>query len=466
MNNLKTFNAAFILDAKRLLFIKKTIVLLFFFSLFSLYLVQMGTFNYKNIIHNKEKFQDIEGLKVNQYVNYSQYGTYGFRILFIPSPLGIFFYNSTTILDLTANVDSGERLNIYNSLKGKDLFAEKPGGFKDFSGFMLLLGSLLVLFWGYDAMIHKDYLEFMTGFIHRKKLFLSIILSRTAAILLFSLFNMGTALALLKINGINLSSREAAFLVIYLGVMVSLNLFFLSLGTFAGSLKSRFAGLCTVIVSWFALVFLLPGTVNAIIVHKAGNITSHYQLELEKLKKMMDIEKLAIDSVGPAENWRHNEDAVRKFLDHVWDNEFKEILDLEKKLEWEMMDNIRHFQALSCFFPSTFYLSTADEISSKGFESFILFYRHVRVLKEKFVRFYLDKIYFSSPVLGKNPLKNNNPGNFAQVKIEPFLKGSEYLFYSEGHLPGYFILGISLTLLYTVGLFIVSYCGFTAALRK
>ncbi|MCU0288920.1 MAG: hypothetical protein MUF15_21310 [Acidobacteria bacterium] len=113
---MKTFKSIFTMETQRLLN-NKNIGLLFLFSLLCFYFVQTGIGIYKSIIENKEKFQDIEQLKVKQYISYSQYGSYGFRVLFIPSPLSIFFVNSSVISELTANVDSGERLNIYNSFK-------------------------------------------------------------------------------------------------------------------------------------------------------------------------------------------------------------------------------------------------------------------------------------------------------------------------------------------------------------
>ena len=179
---MKTFLTTYLVESKRLLK-KKTFGLFLFFSFLSLYFVQIGLDNYTNIIENKEEFQDIELLKIKQYINYGQYGGYGFRVLFIPSPLSIYFVNSSTISQLTANVDSGERLNIYNSFKGRTLFADKGGGFKDFSGIMLLLGSMLVLYLGYESFIHRDYLRFMYGFVDYRRLFFSIVLSQVLQVL-------------------------------------------------------------------------------------------------------------------------------------------------------------------------------------------------------------------------------------------------------------------------------------------
>jgi len=432
----------YILELKRLLN-KKTIGLFLIFSLLSLYFIQIGINNYKNVIENKETFQNFERLKLKQYNNYNQYGTYGFRILFIPSPLSIYFVNSSTISELTSNVDSGERLNIYNSFKGRTLFAEKSGGFKDFSGIMLLLGSLLVLYLGYEAFIHKDYLRFISGFVDYKIFFFSIVLSRVLNLILFFLFNAGISWVLLKINGIEFLSSEYIHLSIYIGILVLMMVFFLALGTIAGSFKSSFVGFVMVIISWFVLVFLIPGIVNTVTAEKSDNIVSNYNLELQKLKSIMDFEKLALKKVGiTTEN---NIESVRKLIEKYWNDEFKQIQAFEKRLENEMEKNIRLFQNLSLIFPSTFYLSTSNEISSKGYENFILFFDYIQTLKEKFVRFYIDHRYYSDAPVDKPTV------------VESFIKGDENLFYAKSLLPKSFFKGVILILFYVIGLLTISY---------
>lgn len=447
---MKTFTATYLLESKRLLK-KKIIALFLFFSLLSLYFVQIGLNNYINIIENKEEFQDIERLKVKQYINYSQYGGYGFRVLFIPSPLSIYFVNSSTISELTSNVDSGERLNIYNSFKGRTLFADKKGGFKDFSGIMLLLGSLLVLYLGYESFIHRDYLRFMYGFVDYKRLFFSIVLSRGFILVFLFLFNVGISLIILEINGIQFLEGEYAHFFIYLVTLVLVLVFFFALGTIAGSFKSGFAGFVMVIISWFVLVFLFPGIVNTITSRQADNIVSNYKLELQKLKSLMDFERHSFEELGITT--KDNIDAVRKSVEDFLEKGFPKIHAFEERLRDEMEENIRYFEFLSSLFPSTFYLSASNEISSKGYENFILFFDYIRVLKKKFVRFYLDHRFYSD-----GPVD-------AQTTVESFIKANENLFYAKSRIPSGFVRGVLLILVYIVGLFIVSYFRLKQSLR-
>ncbi len=449
---MKTFTATYLLESKRLLK-KKTIGLFLFLSLLSLYFVQNGVNNYINVIENKEEFQDIERLKVKQYVNYNQYGSYGFRVLLIPSPLSIYFVNSSTISGLTANVDSGEQLNIYNSFKeGRTLFADKGGGFKDFSGIMLLLGGLLALYLGYESFIYKDYLRFMSGFMDYKRIFFSSVLSRVFILIFLFLLNAGISLILLKINGIQFSGGEYTHFFTYLATLVLLLVFFFVLGTIAGTLKSGFAGFVMVIISWFVLVFLFPGIVNTVISRKADNIVSNYKLELQKLKSLMDFERKSLQELGSTT--KDNIEAVRKSIEDFLEKGFPKIHAFEERLRNEMEENVRYYEFFSSLFPSAFYLSAGNEISSKGYENFILFFDYIRELKKKFVRFYMDHRYYSDDSFD------------APQKVESFIKGNENFFHPKSRTPWGFVTGMLLTLVYIIGLFIISYSRFKHSLRS
>jgi ABC-type transport system involved in multi-copper enzyme maturation permease subunit len=415
-------------------------------ALLALYFVQIGIDNYKHIISTKKEFQDFELLKVNQYLNYMQYGSYGFRILFIPSPLSTYFVNSSTISELTSNVDAGERLKIYNSFKGRTLFAEKSGGFKDFSGIMLLLGSLLVLYFGYESMINKDYLRFMHGFTSVRRLFFCVVFSRMVVIFFLFLFTAVISWLFLVFNNIRLTPSDYTHMAIYLGILMLMLVFFFTLGTITGSFKSRFVGFVILVVSWFVLVFLVPGIVSAVTSRRADNMTSNYQLELEKLKILMDFEKRSYEETGVTTE--ENIESVREDIERYMENEFKKVQAFEKKLAGEIAKNIRHFQTLSSLFPSTFYLSTSDEISSKGYESFIDFFSYILELKEKFIRYYINKRYYS---------------NYS--KVESFIKDDQNLFYAKSRLPRGFFRGLLLNLVFIVGLLIISYGRFKRSLR-
>ncbi len=451
---MKTSKAIFKLEFT-LLSRKKNAILFLCLFVLSLYFVHYGIGTHRTVVKNKAKFQYYEQEKIKKYQHYGQYGTYGMWILFDPSPLSILFINSSTITELTADVDSGERLKLYNSFKGRTLFNEKAGGFNDFSGIMLLLGTLFALYLGYEAFIHSDYLRFAAAFSSHKKLFISIFLTRMLGIILFPIIIMGFSVLLLRLEGIHINSNEFIHLAIFLLVQILVLIFFFTLGTIAGSFKSRFYGFSMLVITWFVLVFLLPMTINSITYRKSVNIEAEYHLEQLKFEILMGVEKKIISKTGlPNEK---NMAIIGKLVVEYLEKEFKQLESFEIELENEMKKNIYLYQSLAMLFPSTFYLSSGNEISSKGYENFIDFYSYIRELKPKFVHFIMMKRYFTSPA--------QLAGEKKRIQVESFIKNDENIFKSGSHLPSFFLYGIFATVFYILGLIMVSYRRFKESLK-
>lgn len=442
---MKLFSVFFGLELRRFL-CKRNITIFLLFLAISFYFLQEGIKRQQLVEKNKQTFIEIEKMKVKQYMLYTQYGTYGVRLMFLPSTLSIFFNNSGHFSNLISNFDSGERLNIYNLFKGKSLFTEKSGVLMDFSGLTLLLGSLFALYFGYEALHHRKYLEFLSGFPlynnyrDYRKVYFPIIGSRVVILLLLLLITGGGALGLLKLNDVTLSGTDYRHLLIYLGVFFLILLFFFSLGTVVSRLKSKSAAIITMTGLFFLFIFIIPWTIDKIISGKAAGMTDSYYLELEKLKIVMDFEKRAYEEIGIFRSGKKAPPAVTGLVESYWKEDFKKIEELEKKLENEMKDNIRDYQVLSMFFPSTFFLSVGNEISSRGYDNFLAFYRYTRDLKDRFVRFYFDKKFYTD-----------------LTDIESFVKDEENLFHAHSRLPGTFVGGILLTILYTILLFTASW---------
>ncbi len=436
MNNFFSF---FIFELKRFVS-RKNLIVFFLFFVLSLYFVHEGTHQYKNTLKNKETFQRLEELKVRKYINYTQYGVYGFNLIFIPSPISTLFINSSVISELTSNVNSSNVLKIYNSFKGKNLYVDSPRGFKDFSGVILLFGSILALYFGYDSLRHKEYLKFLASICNYRRLFYFILLPRIMLLTVFFLSLIGIALPLMAMNGVYIPGTEIPKILHYLLVMFFLVITFFLIGTVAGTLKSKFVGLASTVTIWFVSVFLIPGVVDRLVASKAESIWSNYNLEIGKLKLMMDFERAALDEAQRYTSMSEKVKSERKLVEGFWNNELKKIQSLENKMQSEMRKNFRYFQSLSMIFPSTFYLSVNNEISSKGYKNFFEFYDYIMGLKKKFVRFYINKKFYE---------------NYSEVVS--FVKEDENIFYAQSRLPENFSIGASLNLFYIIVLSGVSY---------
>ncbi|MCU0289775.1 MAG: hypothetical protein MUF15_25700, partial [Acidobacteria bacterium] len=168
-------------------------------------------------------------------------------------------------------------------------------------------------------------------------------------------------------------------------------------------------------------MFVIQAALNNYIASKANNITVVEQLEMAKLNILSDFEKKAIEN---SITYKYGEKLTQPVKDAVLNylnNEFQKIQLLEDNQVKEMKKVISFYQILSIFFPTTNYFSAGNEISSMGYFNLLDFYQYVQDSKEKFVKFYIDKLYFSD--LSKFP------------EVVSFVKGDENIFKGKIYLP-------------------------------
>lgn len=429
--------AYFLFELKGLLN-RRILCIFLLFVILTFYFTNQGIKRYNQSVQNKHHFQTIEKLKVEQYISYLQYGGYGFRLLWVPSPLSILFTHSGAIQELNAKIDSGEQLSIYTPFKGKNLFNQMMG-YQDFSGIFLLLGSLFALYVGFDSFYHKGYQQFFLNFLYPKQKFILTHAARLMGLMFFVLGLSSLSILWIWANGISLSSRELIHLCLFLLMLWLFLSFFYSLGCYFSTFRSKLTGLVILISLWFSLIFLIPGVIYTVISGQSTPVESIYNLELKKQEVLMNFERSALQSLK--KNGEQNQTHLkRELVEQYWQNEFKKIQKLEQKLEDQLSRNINLIQILSTLTPPSFYLLMGNEISSRGYGSFINFYRYTRSLKEKFVRYYIDKTYHS---------------NFS--KVDSFVKKDENLVFTSTRLPIYFGWGAALSFFWCILIMISAY---------
>jgi hypothetical protein len=402
-------------------------------------LLQFHVSEYKKTEDQKTVFQDVEKIMIETYPTYRHYASYGFRLMFLPSPLSILFSNSTVFQDMTANIETGHRLQIYQSLKSRAPFDITKFLFADCSGIYLCFVGLLAIFYGYMAFLHTEYLKFLASFTGKKKLFRYIYLSRANILVQFTLIYLASAVLLITINGVAIGIDQ--YLVVLFIKMCCVSLFFFAVGAVFGLCESIFVGLFGAIASWFIPLFIIPFIVSVIVSYNSGTIKPENQLEIEKLKLMMGFEKNAKEKGVTLELNQVSGDSQREYIQSYYKNEFQKIQALEKMLKAQMQECSKLHYLLSAFFPTTGYLALTQEISSKGYENLYAFYQEVLQIKEAFFKEYIKLVYFSSQ----------------PAKVEPFLKGDDNIYIGKPALPGYLLLDFFINLLWIVGLAMLAY---------
>lgn len=474
------FKAFFFFELKRRLTWQTLAAFLLILAL-SFYFTYLGVLNYADITENKKDFQDSESLKVQSFNNYMQYGGYGFRLLFIPSSTNVFFYNTGLFLELIAQIDVGERLNIYDPVKGNKIFAEKPGKLMDFSGIILIFGSLIALFYGYDSFRHQEYSKFLTTICGYRRVFSFTWLSRMIILNLFffiiAAISIAFAIFLSKINKFPFSSQTFSYLSVFLLMMFLMLLYFFSIGAIAVLFKFKFKPLwmiSIIVFTWITSIYFIPAGINKYVESKTSSIISYYRTEFDKLKTVLDFEKWAASELKKRE-------VPQKELEERYNKSIKDMLALEDVRNADIFPNIKRLQNLSMLYPSTFYITVNREISSSGYQGVMSFFRYAFRIKEKFIfDFYTDRRNkererireerAKQQVLQKNQNKMNTDGKGDQEakknaqsekkqppKVESFIKGDENLFVAKSQLPKSFWMGLLMTVIYIV---IISFLSF------
>ena len=401
---------------------------------------------YKKKEEQKAVFQDVEKIMIETYPTYRHYASYGFQMLFHPAPISVLFSNSTVFQDMMANIETGHRLNIYQSLKSSTPFDLTKFLFADCSGIYLCFVGLLAIFYGYMAFLHTEYLKFLASLTGKKKLFISIFLSRANILVQFSLIYLASAVLLITINGVAVGIDQ--YLAALFIKMCGVSLAFFALGAVFGLCESIFVGLAGAIASWLIPLFIIPFIVSVIVSANSGTIKPENQLEIEKLKLMMDHEKRFNNETGILPLNKTPTERQSELVLGYYKNEFQKIQALEEELKAQMQECTKLHYLLSSFFPTTGYLALTQEISSKGYENLYAFYQDVIQIKEAFFKEYIKQVYFSSQ----------------PAKVEPFLKGDENIFIGKPALPGYMLLDFFFNLLWIVGLAMLAYVRFKKSL--
>jgi hypothetical protein len=414
------------------LFIRRNIIILTVIFVLAAFLCWNGVNDYNLIQTNKKSFQELERKKVSMHLHYTFYGVRGVRLLYIPDPLSVMFNDSAVFPGMTAHVDTGERLEISNSFKGKDLFSDSHG-FMDFAGIMLLIASFLAVIYGWDATRNQKYLKLISDISGSRKSGFLITVARI--ILLNLVFWILCCLNFfwMLINGINAAN---IFYLVYVLLLTLVITTFVEAGAVIGTLKSKVAQFIIMPVGYFLLVLFIPWLIlEGVYMDAKKGIQSIHKFEYETFQYLMKFEKKGYEKLNGV--WKSGEkvapEDLKAMIESSRESVYQKMKNCEDKRMNSILKRIRTYQTLSALIPTTLYLSCNKELSSKGFQNFVDFYHYAYDMKFKFVNFYLYRKFWL-------PLPKSG--------VEPFIEGNEDLFYGKSQLPNSFLLGLIMAIVY------------------
>lgn len=418
---------------RRLFAEKKNLIFLGFIALFSAYFTWSGLNEFRQFQVEKEIFIKFEKEKISQIVNYSQYGAFGFRLLYEPSPLNLFFVNSSVLQDVESNIDSLEAIKIESSFKGKKLFL-KRGYFKDFAGIPFIFGSLFMLYMGHLALVGPAYLRFMSERMPLKRFYR---LTTAARLFWLDLFFVSLGLGLfflVRLGGVFFSRPEKKIFLLYLLFLVLLLDFIYLLGQWTTVLLSfRKIFFLWFFIVWFICIFLLPEFNRISVFNQSLVLESAEKVNLDKFRTLMALEQrfrdyLKVNQSTPLDQLRQMQ---KKFAVQFLSNSYMVNTGLETKYQRDVEKVIAGHERQSVLFPTTFYQFLTGEASGKGFYGYLDFMEYIMKLRNRFMQFYMKKRY-----------EDNNS------VVESFVRGDENIYRSRSRLPDTYWFGVLVTMLY------------------
>ncbi len=409
--------------------------LIVIFVIGSITTIQSGIGKYKSKFVSQSKFINVENKKISIFNNYKLLYLIGFRILSNQCPLISLNQNSSASDNLIGIISGDIMIDLNKPQKGGNIFDRPTGGMLDFSWYMLVFGGILIyMFSFYTFKNIDDYVRFLLNFAQLRRVYAAIILTRILLITLFLAIILTLSLLQFILNGIKMGSQDIIAILILFLVTWLLMVFLFLVGSSVGSAKNKLKGGIISVLLFLLLFYLWPVIQNSIISNSASkSMISIYDNEIKKMEIAMKFEKYFAEKLKEYQTSTEKLKASREMFENYWNNEFKQIENLELENINQTEALVKRFQLWSIFNPVTFYKSVTNEIGSSGYNSYLLFYREVMKKQKAFKKFYIDKRFYE-----------NDP------KVEPFLKDGEYIFHAQSSLPHYFGMGFGLLLIYVL----------------
>jgi ABC-type transport system involved in multi-copper enzyme maturation permease subunit len=432
------------IEMKRLFCLRNILLILLVLGL-CYNLVIEGNADKKELFEKEKSFIEFEIQKFQEIPNYFTYSNFGFDLIFIPSQFSVIFKGGV-FSDITAHINNNSHMQIFENLRGQAIFKKKNSLSMDFSGIIQIFGILFAILYGFEAMRYREYSKTLSSLCSPNKLFLLTILTRVAILIVLILAVYGSVLLFTAIYGLNVSTSVIEIFLKHAIAACLMGVFFFFSGLIVGmAKKNKWIGITAMLIIVGTIVFIVPAVINNIVMKEAAKIESDYKREIEKQKLLIDFEKEVIKKLG-----KFSPDKIELFkelAEKYYKEEYPKIESINKMTRDEIANVVNKHKNISVWTPTTFYDLTTDELSSQDYENFLAFLDYVIEIKRKFLRFWIDRVYYNDP-----------------KDLVCFVKGDENIYRGTSKLGNQFWTSVLINSVYIVILFFASFIVFSLSL--
>jgi ABC-type transport system involved in multi-copper enzyme maturation permease subunit len=289
----------------------------------------------------------------------------------------------------------------------------------------------------------------LTRYVSDKRIFLFTAGSRLIIVSLLSIGVIIMSLLLVSINGILLTPADYIDICIFTLILLLTITFFFLIGILIGFVKSNAWGIAVIFIAWLIMVYIIPSIFNEMGKIKLSQIPSKVSSDREKWDLVVKSNDRGSKEVGGYRPDMKRDEHFRRVLESIYQIEDKEIQNIENHIAKKHQETISFAQAFDFLIPTTFYNSITGELSGRGVENVNEFFKYIVSFRLRFMRYFANKKHFSG-----------------DKKVESFVKARENVFTSSIRLPGNFISGTIVLVLYVVILGFVCYLRFRKALFR
>jgi ABC-type transport system involved in multi-copper enzyme maturation permease subunit len=419
------------------------LILIFIISLLA---VNSGISDYKSFLDGLNIDIELDDMRANYQFSYDVYSIFGHRSFIAPSPLIIFFNKSDITGLIESNIDNTEVIQMLNNTKGSSIL-KKAGSLLDFGRILKIFGPLFMIFLGVLSTKNKSF------FFESEKKLIPNVVSRIVILDFIFIFLMGLMFMYSIFSGINFSRDDFQYYLIFiLFTLLYLNFSFL-IGLFISSLFKKFnSGLLASGIIWAMIIIITPEiryintSISTIYSAKMINIKKTEKLFTKELKwreQLIPLVKSKSKSLSEIKQMMGE-----MFLQYMG-KEYQENKTLEQKLHNQLKSVIRKSENLSCFIPYSFYTVLQENISSKGYYTYISFVEFVMEMRDNFMKYIYQRRY-----------KSNDK------KVIPFVKKGGTVFHSKSKLPDLFVVGVVSTLIFSLIFLFSAYYYFRRNIKQ